>query len=159
MGVNGGGVGRGWVFLTDGQPSPVYLKRSYRITLQRQIDILLTKQTTHVLHASSPLPSLLSRTCVCIIIYGHTILKVVFAYISLKEVISACVKHQVRSHNNKRTGQKNLGWHSSCINNGIIDDLCKWNNLEPWGEQFSASCIGIYLDALKTWDEMHALEG
>lgn len=93
MGVNGGGGGRGWVFLTDGQPSPVYLERSYRITLQRQIDILLTKQTTHVLHASSPLPSLLSRTCVCIIMYGHTILKVVFAYIGLKEVISACVKH------------------------------------------------------------------
>lgn len=35
---------RGWT--TDGQPGPVYLGRSYGITSQRQIDILLTKQTT-----------------------------------------------------------------------------------------------------------------
>lgn len=40
----------------DGRPSSASLARSYGITSQRQIDILLTKQTTHVLHAAGPPP-------------------------------------------------------------------------------------------------------
>lgn len=88
MGVNGGVE-----LSTDGQPSPVYLGRSYGITLQRQVDILLTKQTTDVLHASSPLVFLPSDLHACALsCIGTQIRKVVFAYLGLKEVFSACVK-------------------------------------------------------------------
>lgn len=55
----------------------------------------------------------------------------------------------MRSHNNKGIGQKTQGLHKSCTNNSSISDLCECDNLEPWGEQFSASCTGIYLDALR----------
>lgn len=69
---SGGGGGEGAVWeeeegglalncQPDGQPSPVYLGRSYGITLQRQIDILLTKQTTPCCTQEAPFPF-----CVCV---------------------------------------------------------------------------------------------
>lgn len=76
----------------DGRPSCAYLGRSYGITLQRQIDISLTKQTTHVLHATGPPPP--HSVLVHARARAHTgvqILRVEFAYTGLKEVIPACV--------------------------------------------------------------------
>lgn len=61
--------------------------------LASQIDILLTKQTTHVLHATSPPPrSFCTPAHACARSHtGIQILKVLFAYTGLKEVIPACV--------------------------------------------------------------------
>lgn len=86
----------------DGQPSPAYLGRSYGITLQRQIDILLTKQTTPVLSHTqlTPFPFCQHTHAHALSCTGLQILWVVFVDVGLNEVISACVKGSVRSHNN-----------------------------------------------------------